>query len=141
MEGIIALFLPIIAIVGSFTVILVIVLAVLNNRRARLEMLHKERMMALEKGLPVPMDYSDSQSRRRPYVSGLIWAGIGIALVIWGSLSGESDMNAWGLIPFFVGVALLVGDWMALKRERKNDNDSAVFPPADASYRGPENPS
>jgi len=140
-EGTMAMLIPIIAIIASFTVVVVIVLAVLHNRRIRHEMLHRERMMALEKGLPVPMDYSEGQSRRRPYVTGLIWAGVGLAVILWGIIESENDLNAWGLIPFFVGVALLIGDRIAVKRERRNHSDSTMYPPADAPYRGPDNPS
>ncbi|MDD5088966.1 MAG: DUF6249 domain-containing protein [bacterium] len=123
-----AMLIGLVAVLGTFVVVIVIVLAALRSRRIRNEMLHRERMLALEKGVPVPMDYADSPRHRRPYVVGLIWAGIGLGIIIWGSIEGESDINAWGFIPLFVGVALLIGDYVASRRERKNDSDSAAFP-------------
>lgn len=137
---ILAMMIGLVAVLGTFVVVIVIVLAALRGRRNRTEMLHRERMLALEKGLPVPMDL-DSPRHRRPYVVGLIWAGIGLGIVIWGAIEGESDLNAWGLIPFFVGVALLIGDYVASRRERKSDSDLAAFPPDRAGYPGPDNPS
>ncbi|MBU0507568.1 hypothetical protein KKH27_01845 [bacterium] len=141
MEGVLALFIPIIAIVGTFAVAIIIVLAALRSRRIRHEMLHRERMLALEKGLPVPMDYTEQARKRRPYVTGLVWAAIGLGIVLWGIIAPEDDLNAWGLIPLFVGIALLIGDHVALKRERRNDSDSGLYPPDPTSYRGPDSPS
>lgn len=115
-------------VVGSIIVILLIVIGAFRNRRMRAEMLHKERMLAIEKGLPIPPDYLDNPKRRRPFVAGLIWAGIGLGALIWGIITGEDDMNAWGLIPFFVGVALLIGDWLTARRTAKSGNGSESYP-------------
>jgi hypothetical protein len=125
-------------VVGSFVVVLLIVLTAFRNRRVKAEMLHRERMLALEKGLPIPPDYLEGPRRRRPYVAGLIWAGIGLGAVIWGIVEGESDINAWGLIPFFVGIALLIGDWLSRRRGKAAGSGSEPFPGAGEGYRAPE---
>jgi len=125
-------------VVGSFVVVLLIVLTAFRNRRVRAEMLHRERMLALEKGLPVPPDYLEGPKRRRPYVAGLIWAGIGLGAIVWGIIEGESDANAWGLIPFFVGIALLIGDWLSQRRAERAGSGSEPYPGAGEGYRAPE---
>ena len=121
-------------VMGSIVVVLLIVVSAFRNRRARAEMLHRERMLALEKGLPVPPDYLENPKKRRPFVAGLVWAGIGLGSVLWGLLEGEGDTNAWGLIPFFVGIALLIGDWLSAHRTTRSQNDAESFPGAGDSY-------
>jgi hypothetical protein len=124
-------------VVGSFVVLLLIVLTAFRNRRVRAEMLHRERMLALEKGLPVPPDYLEGLRRRRPFVAGLIWAGMGLGIVGWGIIEGESDVNAWGLIPFFVGVALILGDWLSQRRAARAGSGLAPYPGAGEADRAP----
>lgn len=148
-EAMFGMFIGLMSILGFFALVISIVLVSMRNRRLRMEALHKERMLALEKGLPVPMDYPDhrysanlnlsSGSRRRPYVTGMVWAGVGLAIVIWGIIEGEADMNAWGLVPLFVGIALIIGDAIAARRERKADNGTAGFPGRDSGYQAPDN--
>ena len=125
-------------VVGSFVVVLLIVLTAFRNRRVKAEMLHRERMLALEKGLPIPPDYLGGPKRRRPFVAGLIWAGIGLGAVVWGIIEGENDANAWGLIPFFVGIALIIGDWLSARRAARAGSGSAPYPGAGESDRAPE---
>jgi hypothetical protein len=126
---------------GALAVILTIVLSQLRNRRVRAEMLHKERLLAIEKGIPIPSDYLDVSKKRRPYVGGLVWAGVGLALMLWGITGDEHDLNGLGLIPLFVGIALLIGDFIASKREVHPKNGSAMYPEAPAPCRAPDNPS
>lgn len=139
-EAMFGMFIGLVSVLGFFALVISIVLVSMRNRRLRMEALHKERMLALEKGLPVPVDYPDSRTCRRPYVQGLVWAGVGLAIVIWGAIEGESDLNAWGLVPLFVGLALIIGDVLAARRKRRADSGTSEFPGLDASYRSPENP-
>jgi hypothetical protein len=125
-------------VVGSIAVVLLIVVSAFRNRRVKAEMLHRERMLALEKGLPIPPDYLEGPKRRRPFVAGLIWAGIGLGAVVWGIIEGENDANAWGLIPFFVGIALLIGDWLSARRAARAGSGSAPYPGAGEGDRAPE---
>ncbi|HEY3294713.1 MAG TPA: DUF6249 domain-containing protein [bacterium] len=132
-----------ISIAGTLAVILIIVLAQIRNRRARAEMLHKERLLAIEKGIPIPPDYLETgdNKKRRPYVGGLVWAAVGLGLLIWGIIGEDHDLNGFGLIPLFVGIALMIGDFLATKRVAHPKNDSVVYPEAPAPYRAPDNPS
>jgi hypothetical protein len=112
---IIAVFIPIIGVLGG--VMIAITGIVVGGRRKELE--HRERITAMEKGLPVPAIPVESErpkySSRR--AGGLVMTGIGLALVI--ALSAEegfSDGGVWGLIPLFIGLGLLIAGTMD-KRE------------------------
>jgi hypothetical protein len=121
---------PLIGIV--FTVIVAVFYLVIRHQnlqryRIRLEMIQKERLGAMEKGIPMPElpDYDDAAARRSvdslaalmrvnprwPLGVGaiLIFGGIGTTIALY--LSHEAYHNrVWsmGLIPIFVGFGLFL---------------------------------
>ena len=69
--------------------ILIMILAALYLRYRNLQMFHKERMAALEKGVPVPVGHALAPWSPRVYLlRGLLWSFAGAALII--SLLGIS---------------------------------------------------
>ena len=102
----IAVFIPILAVTGG--VLIAITAVIISGRKKDLE--HRERIAAMEKGLPLPEPPPD---RRKPVHSsrragGLVLTGIGLALWIGISVSEGSRDGVWGLIPLFMGIALLI---------------------------------
>jgi hypothetical protein len=118
---------PVIAIIGAFTV--AIVRIVTEHRRE--ELAQRERIAAIERGIDpsklpslgvgnggggVAYDrwgHRNGYSLRRAQglmIGGLVTfaSGIGIAMFLWGV---DSDHHVWaaGLIPMLIGVALLAG--------------------------------
>ncbi len=132
-----AMLIPMAAIVGSLAVIAIVVLTENHTRRSRTKMLHEERMIALEKGLPIPMDYNFGK-QRRPYVAGLVWVAIGLGFGVMGILATRNDaqeMIGVGCIPFLIGVALITGDRLEQKRleEKSKASESYLQPAASRS--------
>ena len=102
---------------GLLLLVLIVVIMDNRNKRMRVKLLHEERMLALEKGLPVPMDYQDGVSkRRRPYVRGLVFLGIGLAMLAWYGMSSDSDLGGMAMVPTMIGLALILGDWLNERR-------------------------
>jgi uncharacterized membrane protein YfcA len=106
-------------------VVLFVVLKMLSDmkKRHRMDLLHKERMAAMEKGIPVhelpeyevesrmPLLSRVSLNPRWPLGVGAIFAflGIGLSLALW--LSGDSYHNqVWpfGLLGVFLGIGLFL---------------------------------
>jgi hypothetical protein len=98
-----------------------------RRRERRLEMIHQERMMAMEKGIPLPEmpEFTEPSGRstvaeaigairinpRWPLGLGAVFVmlGAGISLALW--LSPEQDPhNGWpvGLVGVFFGVGLFL---------------------------------
>lgn len=105
----IAVLIPIVAVLGTFAVVIVAI--VVEGRKKQLT--HQERLVALEKGLPLPEEPTKEQkpvhSKRRAW--GLAWFGLGLALTIALALNPESArVRAWGfaLIPMFIGIGLII---------------------------------
>lgn len=102
----IAVFIPILAVLGG--VLIAITAVVMNGRRKELE--HRERILAMEKGLPLPGPMVTPErpkySSRR--ANGLVMFGIGLALTIAMWTVDGAEAGVWGLIPLFIGGGLLV---------------------------------
>jgi uncharacterized protein DUF6249 len=118
---VIAVFIPIIGVLGG--VFIAVTAVVMNGRRKELE--HRERIIAMEKGLAPPAPAVETErpkySGRR--ANGLVMTGIGLALTIalWAEEGAEGGL--WGLIPMFIGIGLLIAgtldkrEWEAQQRK------------------------
>jgi len=138
----IAIFIPILAVLGG--VLIAITAVIVGGRKKDLE--HRERMIALEKGIPLPeapvKEAKKTYSGRR--ASGLVLAGIGLSLWIALSTAEGAEEGVWGLIPLFIGLGLLIASFFDKREydreqaEKKNGNGSksASVP---AAPQGPDN--
>jgi hypothetical protein len=127
----IAVMIPIVFILGAIALIIVAINAA--GRKKDLE--HKERLIAMEKGLPLPdppeKDTRPVHSTRRAW--GLIWVGLGLALTIALAVNPDSaDVAAWGwgLIPLFIGAGLLVASVLDKREFEQRRSEDKSGPPA-----------
>ena len=122
-EDVVAVFIPIVAIVMSLAIPIVYALVDYRRRRDIVEAHHKERMAAIERGMELPelpeAFYSplDRNKRPRHLLTGMVWLLIGIALFLaLGAVAGE-DVRFFGLIPAGVGLAFLIYYFIEGKHE------------------------
>ena len=113
-EEVIAVFIPIVAIVMSLSIPIVFAIVDYRRRRDIVEAHHKERMAAIERGMelpPLPETFFKSfNNDRRPrhLLTGMIWTFVGGGLfVALRAVAGE-DVAWFALIPIGVGLALLI---------------------------------
>jgi hypothetical protein len=113
MENLIPLF-GIVFAVGLPLSIPIVWLALNYRKRVRLvELHHRERMAAIERGMeipPLPTELIEGMGRRRRRSSllpGLIWLFVGLAVLI-SVRSLAEDEALLGLIPVGVGLAYLI---------------------------------
>jgi len=113
-EDVVAVFIPIVAIIMSLSIPIVFAIVDYRRRRDIVEAHHKERLAAIERGMeiaPLPDAFYQAfkPARRSSYLlPGLVWLFIGIGLFIaLGAVAGE-DVRYFGLIPAGVGAALLI---------------------------------
>lgn len=103
-----------------------------RTRRQRQELLHQERMAAIERGMTDALERTiatDREYRDRYYdergrhphgllVGGIITTGVGVGLTLFLRIvtDGEDSAKAMavGLIPLFVGLSLIVA-WFAIR--------------------------
>ena len=98
------------------------------ERQRRLEIVHQERLTAMEKGIPLPELPLDPPqggaltNPRAPLIHGLVWTALGwgsvVALIIFGPL--PNGMTIWPLpLPLaFLGVGLILYYFLVSKRGR-----------------------
>ena len=113
-EDVVAVFIPIVAIVMSLSIPIVFAVVDYKRRRDIVEANHKERLAAIERGMDLPalpesFYQSVKPARRSSYLlPGLVWLFVGIGIFIaLGAIAGD-DVRMLGLIPAGVGLALLI---------------------------------
>jgi hypothetical protein len=102
--------------------ILVIFLTYRHNRHL-VDLNHKERMNALERGLeipPVPSQTEGSQEARPPYYlhRGLIFTLLGLSLMVALGVNAGEKSALWGLPVTAFGIAYLVLYFVVARKER-----------------------
>ena len=97
---------PITAIMGGFAIAIVAI--IMGARKKELE--HKERLIAMEKGIEIPQ--TQQPEARPPYRSnrtaGLVMTLIGVAVTIANWTVGGATAGVWGFIPLAIGIGLLI---------------------------------
>lgn len=130
-EDVVAIFIPIVAIVMSLSIPIVYMIVDYRRRRDVVESHHRERMAAIERGMEVPPLPEAYYKPRRPrhLLTGMIWLFLGIGvLVALGALAG-TDVGLLGVIPGGVGIAYLLYYFIEGRHERADE----ASPPAQLS--------
>jgi len=112
-KEIMALSIPIVAIVMGIGIGMLAIWTEHKRRVALMELCHKERMAALEKGLePPPFPQEQSESVEAPKTGlkgGLIWLALGIGLGLFLGLQPKPEFHpALSAIPIALGLAYLI---------------------------------
>lgn len=109
----IAVGIPIIFVMGAIAV--TITAMILDSSRKDRQ--HKERLVAMEKGIELPEDPIKTSPPR--YLAmrawGLVFSLIGLATFIGITAEEGIRHGVWGLMPVSIGVALLVAAYMEKK--------------------------
>jgi hypothetical protein len=112
--GVVALLIPIVAVVGGMAIAIVGVI----TKSKEEELKHKERIIAMEKGIPIPESAPCRPKVDKPrYLAirawGLVITLIGVALIVSIAIGQQDDPRhgIWGLIPTGLGIGLLMAAW------------------------------
>ncbi len=102
----VAIFIPFVVIIGG---IVIAVVGIISTARSK-DLKHRERILAMEKGLPIP---EEPQPEEKPAYAtrrawGITMTLVGLAVTI--GIGAEDGWNsaAWGLIPTALGVGLFI---------------------------------
>jgi len=135
-EGQMTMLIPIIAITLSLGTAMLFIIARHRRNALELEQRHKERMAAIDRGLDLPMEPVKLAAPARPHylLRGLIWLGVGVALVAGMRPMLEEETSSIGWIPVAVGAAYLIFYFV----EGRKAPRTGEKPPQDNSNPGSE---
>jgi hypothetical protein len=114
----ISLFIPIIAIIMGLSAAIVGIVARHRQQLQRVELRHKERVVAIEKGIELPPELAETDGRRPRYLlKGLVWTFGGVASYFpLNSLAG-ADESTLAIVPVAIGLAYLIFYWVQGRHE------------------------
>lgn len=125
---------PLVALIGTFVLVIIIVLVVERGRRARSKMIHEERMAAIEKGLPVPPPFVEGYRRPNYAMRGLVLIALGLAFGVWTLTDSDFPLGI-GAILFFMGLAILIAHSLTERRRKES------YPSGSERHPSVDNPS
>jgi hypothetical protein len=120
---------PIVAIVFGVSAGMLSTWASHKRKQQLMEQAHKERLVALERGLPLPdipkelADEDEKPNAARSLRNGIALFLIGVVLYFALDRVASEDVAIFGLIPAAIGIANLV--YAYLLRNRSSDSTSA----------------
>jgi cadmium resistance protein CadD (predicted permease) len=128
---VVAALIPLFGIVFGIAVAIVAIIAAHREKTQRVELRHKERLAAMEKGLELPPELEDpgnggKRSRTGSLRSGLIGLGVGIVLYFALDRLAGDDVALLGLIPAAVGLANLIFYFIEGRKAAGDGNGGAL---------------
>lgn len=120
----IAVFIPIIAIVMGIGAGIIGIVSRHRQLLQRVDLRHRERLAAIERGVELPPEVVDGEIRRpRFLLRGLIWTFVGIAAYFPLRGLAGTDESMLAMIPLAVGLAYLIYYFV---QGRKEDEQAAA---------------
>jgi hypothetical protein len=120
-----ALLIPILGIVFGVGIAIVAIVASHREKLKRVELRHRERLAAIEKGIDLPFDPEPEGVPRSSssLKSGLIGLFVGVVLYFALDEVADADVALFGLIPAAIGVANLIS--YVVESRKKNGEKPA----------------
>jgi hypothetical protein len=107
--GVVAMLIPIIAVLGGMAIAIVGVI----TKGKEEELKHKERILAMEKGIPLPEEPVCMRKDKPRYLAvrawGLVITLIGLSVVLSVGIKAGFENGVWGLIPMALGILWISG--------------------------------
>ena len=101
-------------------VMIVVAGLIYSYRRAKLR---QQLLLKLaESGQPIPAEllqssWESSRTPRSPLRAAVVWAAVGLGLIVFGAMNDQRPILAAGFIPLLVGLGLLLVHWIEGRRE------------------------
>ncbi|HVB84874.1 MAG TPA: DUF6249 domain-containing protein [Rhodanobacteraceae bacterium] len=109
---------PVLAVGLSLGMPVIIVVAglIYSYRRAKLR--QQLLLKLVESGQPIPAELLQPNSTpRSPLRAAIVWAAVGLGLIVFGAMIDQRPILAAGFIPLLVGLGLLLVHRIESRRE------------------------
>ena len=130
MQEIVALMIPIVAIVMGIGIGMLAVYLDFRRKSETLKLYHAERMAAIEKGIelaPLPPEFfgnvarESNPTRHRRTGLVLLLLGLSVAAAMWGM---GIPAFWWGFVPAAIGLAFLLSSILEMRERKKASSAS-----------------
>ncbi|MDE1898801.1 MAG: hypothetical protein KGI40_01415 [Xanthomonadaceae bacterium] len=108
----------VLAVVLSLGMPIIIVVAGLVYSYRRAQLRQQLLLKLVESGQPIPAELLQptNPTPRSPLRAAIVWAAVGLGLVVFGAMNGQRPILAAGFIPLLVGLGLLLVHWIEGRR-------------------------
>lgn len=97
-------------------IIIVVAGLIYSYRRAKLR--QQLLLKLVESGQPIPAELLQPNSTSRsPLRAAIVWAAVGLGLIVFGVMDDQRPILAAGFIPLLVGLGLLLVHWIEGRRK------------------------
>jgi hypothetical protein len=103
-----------------FVIILIWIIYSVKNRESKRKF--ELYMKALEMGQPIPEDFFPKEKKDKPgsnLKKGVLWAAVGLSLLIYFLITHNNDGLIVGIVPTFVGIGYLVVHFYDRSKEKQ----------------------
>ena len=119
-ESFMGLLIGLVAVVLIFGTPIIIVLAAFRNRTNKQRMVNELALKLAEQGHAIPPElFVEAVRQKSDLRRGIIWAAIGMGVVMFGIFDGDSDIMGIGFIPLMIGVGFAVAAWLENKQKAR----------------------
>lgn len=126
-----AILIPLSAIILGISAGIVGVVSRHRQLLQRVDLRHKERLVAMEKGLELPPEAADLEVRRPRYLlKGLVWTFVGVSAYFPLQALAGDDESKLALVPLAVGFAYLIYYFVQGRKEEQTEAGKDVIGPA-----------
>jgi len=108
----------VLTIVGAFAVPIIGIVMLFTFLAKVVKAKHAEKIAMIEHGLTEP---PRSKRGRGLLVAGLVFAAIGLGFVVGLPIGGATKQVGVGLVPLFIGVALIGGHYLTRRAEHEEE--------------------
>lgn len=141
MSGIIESMVELLAPLGFFALVALIVYFAIQAHHKRNKMEHEERMLALEKGVDITMSPSHPKKikHRNPYAWPFVLIASGLAIVAGVIIQGDFKEMIWGLVCLFIGAAMMLAHRYYMKEKKADSKPTEALEAFEPEIPEPEN--
>jgi len=111
-------FVPVVAVVLGFALLIIFVVMFFVAISKLIKARHQEKIAMIERGLT---EMPSGKRGKALLVSGLVFAAIGLALIVGLPIAEAGHAIVGGLVPLFIGLALVGGHYLGRKEGSKKE--------------------
>ncbi|MDB5976249.1 MAG: hypothetical protein JWR07_3009 [Nevskia sp.] len=119
-EHFMGLLIGLVAVILIFGMPVFIVVAVLRHRLEKQRMVNELALRLADKGQAIPPElFVEAVRQKSDLRRGIIWAMVGLGILLFGAFDGDSDIMGIGFIPMMIGIGFTAAALLEKKQKER----------------------